>query len=461
MKKLLILFFLFLFYNSNAQYKINGEAKLKIGDKVKLISHNGFGTIVIDSTIIDSNGGFKLKYFDKDLGMGYLLFSNDKPFNIVLAKENIFIKADTLNGYQPIDFTEGNENRVFGKYAIEYPQREQAILAWKYLQSKYLLDTQFGNLQNINHVISDEIVRIKNTDSLFLSSLPVSSYMSWYLPVRKLISSVSTIVQYSPKEIPNTIIKFRAMDYSSSLIYKSGLLKDLIEQQFVLLENSNLKIDIEISEINISIDDILKSVSKNQSLYNEIASHLFLYFEQHSLFTASSYLALKVLSNNTMIKDARLVKMLESYRKMKLGNIAPDIKLGRNLYKSGSEFIGPNALSEIKSQYKVVIFGASWCNSCGEEMAQLIPLYEKWKSKGVEVVFISLDTEKKSFLDFTSVMPFFSYCDFKKWDTQAAKDYFISSSPTLYLLDNNNKIILRPNWIKAIDAWFDYTFRIH
>ena len=53
-------------------------------------------------------------------------------------------------------------------------------------------------------------------------------------------------------------------------------------------------------------------------------------------------------------------------------------------------------------------------------------------------------------------MPFISSCDYKKWDTQAAKDYFVSSSPTMYLLDKNNKIILRPKWVKAIDTWVDY-----
>jgi hypothetical protein len=89
-------------------------------------------------------------------------------------------------------------------------------------------------------------------------------------------------------------------------------------------------------------------------------------------------------------------------------------------------------------------------------MAQLLPLYEKWKGKGLEVVFVSMDTDKKTFLEYSSVMPFISICDYKKWDTQAAKDYYVSSSPTIYLLGKNNEIILRPQWIKAIDTWVDY-----
>jgi uncharacterized protein (TIGR02145 family) len=36
----------------------------------------------------------------------------------------------------------------------------------------------------------------------------------------------------------------------------------------------------------------------------------------------------------------------------------------------------------------------------------------------------------------------------KKWDTQAAKDYYISSSPSIFLLDRNNRILLKPQFIK-------------
>ena len=89
-------------------------------------------------------------------------------------------------------------------------------------------------------------------------------------------------------------------------------------------------------------------------------------------------------------------------------------------------------------------------------MLQLFPLYSKWKAKGLEVVFVSLDTDKTAFQNYTNVMPFISFCDYQQWNTQAAKDYYVSSSPTIYLLDKNNKIILRPRFVKAIDSWIDY-----
>ena len=63
---------------------------------------------------------------------------------------------------------------------------------------------------------------------------------------------------------------------------------------------------------------------------------------------------------------------------------------------------------------------------------------------------------KSLFKGFSGIFPFISICDYKKWDSQAAKDYYVFASPTMFLLDKNHKIILRPNSIKQIDTWVDY-----
>jgi hypothetical protein len=89
------------------------------------------------------------------------------------------------------------------------------------------------------------------------------------------------------------------------------------------------------------------------------------------------------------------------------------------------------------------------------QIIQLIMRYNKWKAKEVEVVMVSLDTDKKALEDFASDFPYTLVCDYKKWDTQAAKDYYVSSSPTLFLLDSNNKIILRPPTVASLDSWLE------
>lgn len=265
----------------------------------------------------------------------------------------------------------------------------------------------------------------------------------------------NTFVNTSPKEIQSSKNPFLNINYSNSQNYSSGLIYDIIERQFWLIQKSGLDEAIRYKEMVASVDIILDSVKKNEKVYNDLTKYLFQYFEKYSLFNASEYIALKALSQKEVALNSALVNKLESYRKMKVGNRAPNFELLGDVFKNGSAVKSAIHLSDIKTKYKLVIFGGSWCNQCRAEMIQLLPRYNNWKAKGIEVIFISLDTDKKEFEKFTAPFPFYSACDYKKWDTQAAKDYYVSSSPTLFLLDSNNKIILRPPTVASLDSWLE------
>lgn len=450
---LLVLFFSFQGYS---QQTISGNFPSLKNQTIRLMGFNGMSTYAIDSTLVSETGSFTLQYSLKDLGMGYISADDNKPYFTVLEKQAVELKGESLSVPESITIIKGTENKVFATYANAHAKREQTLSAWEYLQKIYQGEALFSNQKTIHQSINSEIKRIGKEDLDFLSKLPSSSYAHWYLPIRKLISSVSTVAQYRTQEIPATIAAFRKIDYADPRLYKSGLLKDAFESQYWLLENRGLPLDTIYKDMNVSTDVILKSIAKNEQLYNEITKYLFDYFEKHSLFQASEYLAIKTLTQNSCTLNNSLANQLESYRAMKVGKTAPDILFTGDVVKNGLAIASPSRLSDLNSKYKVVIFGASWCTACSEELAQLFPLYSKWKEKGLEVVFISLDTDKTAFQNYTNVLPFISYCDYQQWNTKAAKDYYVSSSPTIYLLDKNNKIILRPRFIKAIDSWIDY-----
>jgi peroxiredoxin len=239
------------------------------------------------------------------------------------------------------------------------------------------------------------------------------------------------------------------------LLFSSGLFSDLLESQFWLIQNSGLDQAAKSKEISTSVDFILASVSKNEKLYNEFTKYLFQYFEKYNLFDASTHLALKALNQKEVILNNSLAFKLESYRKMNIGNTAPEIEFKGEVYVYKELVDNIKRLSDIKSKYKLVIFGGSWCPQCKAETIQLIMRYNKWKAKEVEVVMVSLDTDKKALEDFASDFPYTLVCDYKKWETQSAKDYYVSSSPTIFLLDSNNKIILRPPTVASLDSWLE------
>jgi thiol-disulfide isomerase/thioredoxin len=141
---------------------------------------------------------------------------------------------------------------------------------------------------------------------------------------------------------------------------------------------------------------------------------------------------------------------------MKKGNTAPDIAFSGERLINGSVTDGPAKLSDLDATHKLIVFGASWCPKCTEEIPRIARLYSKWKQHGVEVVFVSLDELPSEFRSFAKTLPFISYCDFKKWDSPIAKDYYVFSTPTMFLLDGQHEILLRPNSVQQVDAWVDW-----
>jgi len=445
-----------LYISGNAQ-SLTGNLSLHTNQEIKLEGFNGLKTYPISKATADSKGNFVLQYSKSDFGVGYLMSSDNKPLFVILSGEDIEIQGQNLINIETLQTLKGQENIWFEKYAQEHPKREQTLNAWDYLDKIYTSDALFTQQQSTKQAIKDEKQRIKDEDASFLASLPKDSYVRWFLPTRKLVSSVSMVAQHRPSEIPATIAAFRNMDYTDRRLYKSGLFKDAIEAHFWLIENSGRSLDSVFIEMKTSIDAMMLYLVRDELKLNEVTDYLFALLERHSLFQASEYLAIKVLNEVSCTIDQNLSRQLETYRAMKKGNIAPDIFFNGNHLTSGfASDILPKKLSDIKSKYIVVIFGASWCPKCTEELPVISGLYTKWKAKGIEVVFISLDENKETHNNFVKDFPFISTCDFQKWNSKIVKDYYVFATPTMYLLDAKREIVLRPNSVNQMDAWVDW-----
>lgn len=422
--------------------------------KIKLEGFNGLKTYTISEAITDEKGFFKLNFTKSNYGVGCLLTSDNKPLFVILSSENIEILGEVLSVPETIKIRKGQENLYYEQYAKEQPRREQALSAWGYLEKMYTTDSLFSIQKTPIQAIQEEKQRIKKENIVFLSSLPNESYVKWFLPIRKLVSSVSIIAQYRPQEIPETIEAFRNLDYTDQRLYKSGLYKDAIENHFWLLENSGKPLDNVFEEMKLSIDAMFIKLATNEKLFNEVTDYLFDLLEKHSLFQASEYLALKVLNEGSCAINSDLSNQLETYRAMKKGNIAPDIIFNNSFFANLNKSV--TKLSDMKNNYTVVVFGASWCPKCKGELTEIVKSYDKWKSKGVEVVFIAIEDNKNTFIDFANAFPFPSYSDLNKWESKIVKEYYVFSTPTIFLLDNKREIILRPNSSEQMDSWVDW-----
>ncbi|MBP7102274.1 MAG: AhpC/TSA family protein [Bacteroidales bacterium] len=453
----LLIISIFTSFHASSQ-NITGTFSGIAKQQIKLVGFNGFDTYVIDSTQANDKGKFSLSFGKEDFGMGYLLSENNKSFVVILAEnENLQLSGISFEVTESIKIIQGKQNQVFDQYATQHPRREQCLSAWDYLTKIYNLDTLFSTQQVPKQAIETEKKRIKVEDSLFLANLPEGSYVSYYLPLRKLVSLVSTIAQYRTEEIPATLVSFRKIDYTDPRLQKSGLLADVIESHFWLIENSGRSLDSVYIEMQVSINSMLENLLTDEKKLNEITEHLFKFLEQRSLFTASEYLAIKLLNEKSCVLNDDFASQLESYRAMKKGNTAPDIEFKSDVFAPAYVTSNiPQSLSDIKSNYIVVVFGASWCPQCPQELSKISGLYKKWKEQSVEVVFVSLDESEKIFKSFAGIFPFISICDYQKWESDIVKSYYVFATPTIYLLNDKREILLRPNSVSQLDAWVDW-----
>jgi hypothetical protein len=287
MNYLIKLIFLFGVTLSSKAQSITGNLSLLVNQPINLEGFNGLKTYPISSTTINEKGNFQLTYSKADYGVGYLMSADKKPLFVILSGEDIEIVGEALSYTETIKVTKGQENLWFEQYAKEHPRREQALSAWVYLEKIYTLDSLFSVQTTPVQAIQKEKQRIKNEDANFLAKLPNDSYVSWFLPTRKLVSSVSTVAQYRPEEIPATIAAFRKLDYTDQRLYKSGLFKDAIDNHFWLLENSGRSLDSVFIEMKLSVDAMFEKLVLDEAKLNEVTDYLFDLLEKHSLFQAS------------------------------------------------------------------------------------------------------------------------------------------------------------------------------
>lgn len=102
-------------------------------------------------------------------------------------------------------------------------------------------------------------------------------------------------------------------------------------------------------------------------------------------------------------------------------------------------------LSSFKGKYLLIDFWASWCAPCRAENPNIKTAYGKYKSKGFEVLGVSLDNDKSAWTKaiIKDGLTWTNVSDLQGWKNEVAKKYIVSEVPTNYLLDPDGKIIAK------------------
>jgi thiol-disulfide isomerase/thioredoxin len=108
-------------------------------------------------------------------------------------------------------------------------------------------------------------------------------------------------------------------------------------------------------------------------------------------------------------------------------------------------------LAKLKGKVVLIDFWATWCAPCRAISPDLVEIYKKYHSQDLEIIGVSVDSDKQALLDFVKEEgePWPVYFDGKGVDNVLANRFDIEQFPTLWLLDKKGNVV-DPNFF---DNW--------
>jgi peroxiredoxin len=247
-----------------------------------------------------------------------------------------------------------------------------------------------------------------------------------------------------PDSISKSVIK------GSKIAIEFWEANEVIAKKY-LSELNNLKIDYQnaIDKENIEQQNII--LNKGDSLSNEIRNWKLGYIKNNpSSFISAYYLFSDHLHSNedtikkyyeildASLSESKYTKEIKSFLSVLPGNPFQDFELydaNKKLYK----------LSAIAKDKVILLdFWASWCQPCRVQNVKLGSLYDNYRSKGFEIVGVSIDRDTAAVINTIAKdkMTWINLID-RSDETAVSKMYRHFDVPFSVLIDNNGIIIDR------------------
>jgi peroxiredoxin len=147
------------------------------------------------------------------------------------------------------------------------------------------------------------------------------------------------------------------------------------------------------------------------------------------------------------ISGKNISEIIRKKENIRIGSTAPD-------FKATDLNLQPVTLSQFKGSVVLLDFWASWCVPCRESVPHLKTLYEKYHSKGLEIIAVSQDYERKPWTDAVkqdSTDMWYHILIAEKWPCRPSQltnddiyqNYFVQAIPATLIIDKNGKILYR------------------
>ncbi|OQX80281.1 MAG: hypothetical protein B6D64_03425 [Bacteroidetes bacterium 4484_276] len=439
MKKILLLLLLLPVFAISQNYKINGRINGLTDGKIGISAFYGNEDKAMDSISVGADGTFEYAFpAEAQNGMYRLRFGQNRFMDIIYNYENIAFHTVLDFMIDSLVFTHSVENQVYFGYLNRRSKIEYKLELLEPLLSLYPKDDPFyveisvkyenmtsGFEKYINELIDDNEGRyVARLIKMDFTPFPPSSLTE------------QARFDYLKAHF------FDNMDFSDTSMLRSNVLSNKMLQYLSLYQNNRMPKEVLELEFIKAVTVIMNETKENPLVYEYVMDYLIGGFESYGFEKVITYIADNINLDETCVnteRKAELEKKVESLKKFAIGKKAPDFTATD---MDGNEI----KLSEIGSEYTLLVFWATWCPHCATLIPQLAELYLPGNKDKLEIVSISLDESKEDIEKFTSDnnLTWINLCDFKKWKGDVVQAYDIFATPTMYLLFNDRTILAKP-----------------
>jgi len=413
---------------------------------IQLMDHFGERTRLVDSASINAQGvyvfnigkswkpGLYTLKLGKDLKAQFYGGEESEIDIIINGKESIRIITDLSAPIDSLEISESEENKVYYNYIKrdKFISNQLGVLNElpNYFPEKdpffQPVLKRYSVLQRDYRAEVDGILE-KNQSKLAAHYIKTLRYpfMPFNLPVQDRLTYMK-------------LHWFDEVNFADTTLIQTNLLTKKAWGYIQLYRDQSLNKAHQEPLFAAAADTVISKCLVNETMAMFMRNQLVKLFEMLGMEKAVNHIAERyaTIGSCTDHEGDALKKRLEGSQKLAIGKIAPEI-IGTTI--DGKLFDA----SSIKAEKTLLVFWASWCPHCKQEMPELKKTYENQKPGTFEVVAVSIDTnanELKAFLK-EKQLPWNTLFDGKSWFGAMPVAYHLYATPAFYVLDRNRKIV--------------------
>lgn len=416
MKKIGLFLLVFTISYFNAQFNVKINAPKDFSDnEAYLYTLNG-SKDMITSRSLKQNDSWVFKIPKQYVGMMKVYFPNSNA-SISFVSENkdaelsFTIIKNKVNRVDYKDIT----NQLFYNLQDQQKKKEQILPALYQIQTYYRNDSPFGI------ALKKEIENLDSKIAYIPEEHPFIEYYS--NNYSQYLSNAADKIQPTNDQIINFL------NTTNNYLESSSLLKPIL---MVFLSNTSK------SSISDEVDKLLKKVNVETPRGQTILSELIEIFNAYSIKDLKEKYLAEAQSLKCTIND-RLSTTIKSNKDTAVGK-----KIPNNIFVKPTN-TSAKTLYDVKADKKIIILWASTCPHCEKEITEMISKYTLLKSKNIEIVGLSLDTDSVSYSEKVKLLPWINDTELKGWYSSYVDVYNVHATPTFYIVDADNKIISNPD----------------